>query len=36
LPESEPEAEPEALGVYQTAEIEKWWSIVKAAGIKAE
>ena len=27
---------PEALGAYQAAEIEKWWPIVKAAGIKAE
>ncbi|HMF24717.1 MAG TPA: tripartite tricarboxylate transporter substrate binding protein BugD, partial [Pseudolabrys sp.] len=27
---------PEALGVYQKAEIEKWWPIIKAAGIKAE
>jgi tripartite-type tricarboxylate transporter receptor subunit TctC len=27
---------PEALGVYQKAEIEKWWPIMKAAGIKAE
>jgi len=27
---------PEALRAYQTAEIEKWWPIVKAAGIKAE
>ena len=27
---------PEALRAYQEAEIEKWWPIVKAAGIKAE
>jgi tripartite-type tricarboxylate transporter receptor subunit TctC len=27
---------PEALAAYQTAEIEKWWPIIKAAGIKAE
>jgi tripartite-type tricarboxylate transporter receptor subunit TctC len=27
---------PEALGIYQKAEIEKWWPIVKAAGIKVE
>jgi tripartite-type tricarboxylate transporter receptor subunit TctC len=27
---------PQALGVYQKAEIEKWWPIVKDAGIKAE
>ena len=27
---------PEALHAYQAAEIEKWWPIVKAAGIKAE
>ena len=27
---------PETLGAYQTAEIEKWWPIIKAAGIKAE
>jgi len=27
---------PEALGVLQKAEIEKWWRIIKAAGIKAE
>jgi tripartite-type tricarboxylate transporter receptor subunit TctC len=26
----------EALGAYQKAEIEKWWPIVKAAGIKVE
>jgi tripartite-type tricarboxylate transporter receptor subunit TctC len=27
---------PEALGAFQRAEIEKWWPIVKAAGIKGE
>ncbi len=27
---------PEALRAYHKAEIEKWWPIVKAAGIKAE
>ena len=27
---------PEALGALQKAEIEKWWPIVKAAGIKGE
>jgi tripartite-type tricarboxylate transporter receptor subunit TctC len=27
---------PEALGAYQKAEIEKWWPIIKAAGIKVE
>src|SRR5262249_15669051 len=27
---------PEALRVYQKAEIEKWWPIIKAAGIKGE
>jgi tripartite-type tricarboxylate transporter receptor subunit TctC len=27
---------PEALGAYQKAEIEKWWPIVRAAGIKVE
>jgi tripartite-type tricarboxylate transporter receptor subunit TctC len=26
---------PEALGAFQKAEIEKWWPIIKAAGIKA-
>jgi hypothetical protein len=26
---------PEALGARQRAEIEKWWPIIKAAGIKA-
>ena len=27
---------PEALAAYQKAEIDKWWPILKAAGIKAE
>jgi tripartite-type tricarboxylate transporter receptor subunit TctC len=27
---------PEALAEHYKAEIEKWWSIIKAAGIKAE
>jgi tripartite-type tricarboxylate transporter receptor subunit TctC len=27
---------PQALAAYQKAEIEKWWPIFKAAGIKAE
>jgi tripartite-type tricarboxylate transporter receptor subunit TctC len=27
---------PEALAAYQKAEIEKWWPIIKAAGIKLE
>jgi hypothetical protein len=27
---------PEALAAYQKAEIEKWWSIIKEFGIKAE
>jgi tripartite-type tricarboxylate transporter receptor subunit TctC len=27
---------PEALGALQKAEIEKWWPIIKAAGIKAD
>jgi tripartite-type tricarboxylate transporter receptor subunit TctC len=27
---------PEALAAYQKSEIEKWWPIIKAAGIKAE
>ena len=26
----------EALGAYHNAEIEKWWPIIKAAGVKAE
>jgi len=27
---------PEAFGAYQKAEIEKWWPIIKAAGITAQ
>jgi tripartite-type tricarboxylate transporter receptor subunit TctC len=27
---------PEALAAYQKGEIEKWWPVIKAAGIKAE
>jgi hypothetical protein len=27
---------PEALGAFHKSEIEKWWPIIKAAGIKAE
>ena len=27
---------PDALGAMQEAEIEKWWPIIRAAGIKAE
>jgi tripartite-type tricarboxylate transporter receptor subunit TctC len=27
---------PEALGAFQKAEIEKWWPIIKEAGIKGE
>ena len=27
---------PQALGALQKAEIEKWWPIIKAAGIKGE
>lgn len=27
---------PEALAAFQKAEIEKWWPVIKAAGIKAE
>jgi hypothetical protein len=27
---------PEALGAYHRAETEKWWPIIKAAGIKLE
>jgi tripartite-type tricarboxylate transporter receptor subunit TctC len=27
---------PEALVAFQKAEIDKWWPIIKAAGIKAE
>jgi hypothetical protein len=27
---------PEALGAHHKAEIEKWWPVIKAAGIRAE
>jgi tripartite-type tricarboxylate transporter receptor subunit TctC len=27
---------PEALGAHQKTEIEKWWPIIKAAGVKPE
>jgi len=27
---------PQALGAFQKAEIDKWWPIVKAAGIKGD
>jgi hypothetical protein len=27
---------PEAFGAYQKAEIEKWWPIIKAAGITTQ
>jgi tripartite-type tricarboxylate transporter receptor subunit TctC len=27
---------PQALGAFHKAEIEKWWPIIKAAGIKTE
>ena len=27
---------PEALGAFHKAEIEKWWPVIKAAGIKVE
>ena len=27
---------PEALGAFQRAEIERWWPILKEAGIKVE
>jgi hypothetical protein len=27
---------PEALGAMQKADIEKWWPIIKEAGIRAE
>jgi tripartite-type tricarboxylate transporter receptor subunit TctC len=30
------ELTPEALGALQKADIEKWWPIIKAAGIRAE
>ena len=27
---------PKGLAAFQKAEIEKWWPIIKAAGVKAE
>jgi tripartite-type tricarboxylate transporter receptor subunit TctC len=33
---SRQEQTPEALGAYQKAEIERWWPIIKGAGIRAE
>jgi tripartite-type tricarboxylate transporter receptor subunit TctC len=33
---SRAEQTPEALGAHQKAEAEKWWPIIRAAGIKAE
>jgi hypothetical protein len=27
---------PEALYAFQKGEVEKWWPLIKAAGIKAE
>jgi len=27
---------PEALGAHHKAEIEKWWPMIKAAGVKGE
>jgi tripartite-type tricarboxylate transporter receptor subunit TctC len=27
---------PEGLAAFQKAEIEKWWPIIRAAGVKAE
>jgi len=35
IPPSEQQT-PEALGAHHKAEIEKWWPLIKAAGIKAE
>jgi tripartite-type tricarboxylate transporter receptor subunit TctC len=29
-------ASPEALAKYQKQEIDKWWPIIKAAGVKAQ
>ncbi len=36
IPPRRSDQTPQALGAFQKAEIEKWWPIVKAAGIKAE
>ena len=33
---SPPQQTPEGLAAFQKAEIEKWWPIIKATGIKAE
>jgi tripartite-type tricarboxylate transporter receptor subunit TctC len=33
---SREQQKPEALGALQKAEVQKWWPIIKAAGIKAE
>jgi hypothetical protein len=30
------EQTPEALRIFQQSEIDKWWPVIKAAGIKAE
>jgi tripartite-type tricarboxylate transporter receptor subunit TctC len=27
---------PEALGMFQRSEVEKWWPLIRAAGIKPE
>jgi hypothetical protein len=35
MPPREQQA-PEALRAFQKTEIEKWWPLIKAAGIKAE
>jgi tripartite-type tricarboxylate transporter receptor subunit TctC len=35
IPPREQQA-PDALAAYQKAEIDKWWPIIKAAGIKAQ
>jgi len=35
IPAPEQQA-PEALGAHHKAEVEKWWPVIKAAGIKAE